>query len=376
MSLPTILTTATEVADFAAELAGHETIAVDLEADSMHNYQEKVCLLQFTTPQRTVLIDPLAVSDLEPLKPMFANPAQRKIFHAADYDIRSLGRDFDVSVRGLFDTMISCQFLGEERFGLADVLGKYFGVALNKRFQRADWSLRPLSDDMIRYAAEDTCHLHDLARLLEDKLREKGRLEWVQEECALLEQVRFAQQEGPLFLRFKGAGSLKPRQLAALEHLLVWRDDEARRRNIPHYKVLGNKPLLELARLLPEGRNQLEGIDGLPPRLAGRYGVDILQQIGVALALAEGQLPSYPRSLRKEVDPAVEGRFAALKKWRTKIAAELQLDTGVLINNALLEELATHNPQDVNELAGLELLKRWQQEALSTGILATLKRVS
>ncbi len=374
MSLPTILTTTSEVVDFAAELAGHETIAVDLEADSMHNYQEKVCLLQFTTPQQTILIDPLELPDLDSLKSMFANPDQRKIFHAADYDIRSLGRDFDITVRGLFDTMISCQFLGEERFGLADVLKKYFGVELNKRFQRADWSLRPLSDDMIRYAAEDTRYLHDLAQLLEDKLREKGRLKWVKEECELLEQVRFSAQQGPLFLRFKGAGSLNPRQLAALENMLVWRDDEARRRNIPHYKVLGNKPLLELARLLPEGRNQLEGIDGLPARLAGRYGGAILQQIGQGLELVEEQLPSYPRSVRKEVDPAVEGRFSALKKWRTRIAAELQLDPGVLINNALLEELAQRNPRSLEDPAIAELLKRWQQQVLAPGIVATLLR--
>ena len=374
MSLPTILTATAEVADFAAELAGHETVAVDLEADSMHNYQEKVCLLQFTTPQRTVLIDPLAVNNLDPLKPMFANANQRKIFHAADYDIRSLGRDFNVSVTGLFDTMISCQFLGEERFGLADVLSKYFGVELNKRFQRADWSLRPMSDDMIRYAAEDTRYLHDLARLLEDKLVEKGRLEWVKEECALLEQVRFAPQEGPLFLRFKGAGSLKPRQLAALENLLVWRDEEARRRNCPHYKVLGNKPLLELARLQPVGRSQLDGIDGLPPRLAGRYAGVILQQIGQALELSEEQLPIYPRSVRKEVDPAVEGRFQALKKWRTKKAAELQLDPGVLINNALLEEIATHHPGNQDALVATGLLKRWQQQVLAPGIVKTLQR--
>jgi ribonuclease D len=374
MSLPTILTTTSEVVDFAAELAGHETIAVDLEADSMHNYQEKVCLLQFTTPQQTILIDPLELPDLDSLKSMFANPDQRKIFHAADYDIRSLGRDFDITVRGLFDTMISCQFLGEERFGLADVLKKYFGVELNKRFQRADWSLRPLSADMIRYAAEDTRYLNDLAQLLEYKLCKKGRLKWVKEECQLLEQVRFSAQQGPLFLRFKGAGSLKPRQLAALENMLVWRDDEARRRNTPHYKVLGNKPLLELARLLPEGRNQLEGIDGLPPRLAGRYGGIILQQIEQALELAEEQLPTYPRSVRKEVDPAVEGRFSALKKWRTEIAAELQLDPGVLINNALLEELAQRNPRSLENPAIAELLKRWQQQVLAEGIITTLQR--
>jgi len=203
MPLPTILTTTSEVVDFAAELAGHETIAVDLEADSMHNYQEKVCLLQFTTPQQTILIDPLELPDLDSLKSMFANPDQRKIFHAADYDIRSLGRDFDITVRGLFDTMISCQFLGEERFGLADVLKKYFGVELNKRFQRADWSLRPLSADMIRYAAEDTRYLHDLAQLLEDKLCKRGGSNGSKKNVSCLSRCAFLLSKGPCFYDLK-----------------------------------------------------------------------------------------------------------------------------------------------------------------------------
>jgi ribonuclease D len=118
----------------------------------------------------------------------------------------------------------------------------------------------------------------------------------------------------------------------------------------------------------------LEGIDGLPPRLAGRYGGALLQQIGQALELTAEQLPTYPRSIRKEVDPAVESRFVALKKWRTNVAAELQLDPGVLINNALLEELAQHNPRSLDAPAIAELLKRWQQQVLAEGIVATLKR--
>lgn len=374
MSLPIILTTDAEVKDFAVELSAFDSIAVDLEADSLHNYQEKVCLLQFTTPQRTVLLDPLAVPDLDALKPVFANPLQRKIFHAADYDIRCLSRDFGFSVAGLFDTMISCQFLGEARFGLADVLKKYFDVELNKRYQRADWSLRPLSREMILYAAEDTHYLHELSRILEEKLREKGRLGWVMEECELLEKVRFTNHEGAAFLRFKGAGTLTPRGLAVVEELLKWRDAEAQRRNGPLYKILGNKPLLELARLQPQSRQQLEGIEGLTSHLIGRYGGQILVAVAKGLALPEEQLPSYPRTVRREHDPAVEARVDLLKKWRTRTATELEIDPGVLINNALLEELATRNPQDVDELAGMELLKRWQLEALSAGIITALKR--
>ncbi len=374
MSLPTILTTAAEVADFAAELAGFDSIAVDLEADSMHNYQEKVCLLQFTTAQATTLLDPLAVPDLSPLKGVFANSGQRKIFHAADYDIRCLARDFDLHLSGLFDTMISCQFLGEERFGLADVLKKYFGVELDKRYQKADWSIRPLPVEMVRYAAEDTRYLPELAKLLEQKLDDKGRLAWVREECALLEQVRFAASDGPAFLRFKGAGHLDPRQLAVLENLLAWRDGEARRRNCPAYKVLGNKPLLELATRKPQSRQQLEGINGLPPRLGERYGGQLLAAVATAMDLRADQLPAYPRTARKERDPAVEQRTALLKKWRTHVAGRLELDPGVLINNALLEDIATRNPRNLDELLAAGILKHWQTQELAEGIVATLKR--
>lgn len=187
-----ILTTNAQVAELAGLLASETTIAIDLEADSMHNYQEKVCLIQVSTQQRTVLIDPLAATDLSPLRPVLADPAIRKIFHAADYDLRSLKRDFDLEINGLFDTMICAQFLGEERVGLADLLRKFFSVHLDKKFQRADWSQRPLPDEMVRYAAEDTRHLHRLVDIFEERLIAAGRLDWCTEEFALMEQVRFA----------------------------------------------------------------------------------------------------------------------------------------------------------------------------------------
>ena len=372
MSLPPILTTTEQVAELATKLQQEQVIAVDLEADSMHNYQEKVCLLQFSTPSETVLIDPLAAAELEPLKPVLAYPQVRKIFHAADYDIRCLARDFDIEINGLFDTMISCQFLGEEKFGLADVLRKYFDVELDKQYQRADWSKRPLSEGMIRYAAEDTCHLHQLVELLEQKLIEKGRLEWVQEEFSLLEQVRFATHEGPLFLRFKGAGTLDRRQLAVLEALLQWRDDEAQRRDCPLYKVLGNKSLLHLAKLKPTGRSKLQEVEGLSPRLIDRYGGKLLQQISMAFDLPEADLPLYPRGERRKKDPQVEKRMTRLKDWRKNTAAELELDPGVLINNALLDELARKQPKNEADFAAIGLLKRWQRKVLGEGILRAL----
>lgn len=372
MSLPQILTTTAEIESFAAELSRFTVISVDLEADSMHHYQEKVCLLQVTAGEETVLIDPLEGADLAPLKPVMAAADIRKIFHAADYDIRCLARDFSIEIVGLFDTMISCQFIGEERFGLADVLGKYYGLELDKKYQRADWTRRPMSPEMIRYAAGDTEYLQRLVEILEEKLVTLGRRAWVAEEFALLEKARFTDHEGPLCLRFKGAGKLSRRQLGVLEELLQWRDQEARRRDLPHFKIFGNKTLLQLATLPLSGMHSLVGIEGLSPRLVDRYGKALLQVVAQGHALDEAALPLFPRSERREKDPAAEKRFIRLKEWRQRAAAGLELDPGVLINNATLEQVARANPQDEQGLGALGVLKDWQLAELGSGILQTL----
>jgi len=364
-----ILTADADIVTLASELATNAVIGVDLEADALHNYQEKVCLMQFTGSKRTVLVDPLT-ADLSPLGPVLADPSIRKIFHAADYDLRCLRRDFGFSINGLFDTMISAQFCGEAKIGLADVLGKYFAVSLDKKYQKADWSLRPLPEEMAHYAAEDTRHLHRLAELLEAKLRDLGRFDWVVEECQLLEQVRFADNGGPLFLRFKGAGTLDRRQLATLESLLQWRDSEAKRRNKPLFKIIGNAQLHELARMQPLDNQKLVAVPGLSPGQVERYGRALLSAVAEAAALDNALLPVYPRERALVRDPNVDRRLKVLKEWRQTKAAELGLDPGVLINNAALETIARQQPKIMVELEQLPGLKRWQVRELGSEILA------
>lgn len=367
-----IITEPAELQAFAARLEHHSSIAVDLEADSMHHYREQVCLLQFTTPEETLLLDPLALPDLSPLRPVLADPGTRKLFHAADYDLRCLRRDFGLEVRGLFDTMVASQFCGEEKFGLADLLNKYFDIQLDKKFQKADWTVRPLPGDMMNYAAEDTRHLEGLAALLHARLVELGRLEWVKEESLLLEQVAFETQEGPRFLRFKGAGKLKPRQLAILELLLQWREAEAERRDKPPFKVFGNQGLQAIALNSPETLRALAKLEGVFPRLADRYGKKLLELVEQANQLPEAQLPQFPRGERKLRDPQVDKRLTVLKQWRTKKATALKLDAGILINNALLEELARQLPKDEADLEQLSGMKNWQRRELGGELLQVL----
>jgi ribonuclease D len=299
----------------------------------------------------------------------------RKIFHAADYDLRSLYRDFGLEVRGLFDTMVSAQLLGEEKIGLADVLGKYFGVILDKRYQRADWSLRPLSAEMIAYAAEDTRHLHRLEELFEARLRELGRRDWAAEEFALLEKVGFSENDGgPLCLRLKGAGTLDRRQLGVLEELLQWREREAERRDRPPFQVIGNPILLALAKQTPRSTTALAALAELPERLRDRHGRELLAAVARGLELPNESLPAWPKTPRPERDPAVDARFAALKGWRRDKAAALRVDPGVLINNALLEWLARENPAKAAQLETVPGLKNWQRQALGGELLANLRR--
>ena len=188
----------------------HETeIAVDLEMDSLHHYREKVCLIQISTRKQSWLIDPLAIADLSCLAIPFSNPDLLVVMHGADYDIRSLHRDFGIEVCNLFDTMVASRLLGINEFGLAALLKARFGIELDKKYQKADWSRRPLSPEMCAYAIADTATLLPLYDQLASELQQAGRRLWLDEECRLISQARVTEKNGPLFLGFKGAGKFK-----------------------------------------------------------------------------------------------------------------------------------------------------------------------
>jgi ribonuclease D len=348
-------------------------LAVDLEADSMYHFREKVCLIQMTAGSLVAIIDPLAVTDLASLRPVFADPGVRKIFHGADYDVRSLHRDFGIEIENLFDTQIACRFLGFQESGLEAVIRSQFGVVLDKKFQKKNWSKRPLPPDMLAYAASDTRYLIPLAERFHAALREKGRLPWVLEECRLLSQVRALPENGdPLFLKFKGAGRLRPRNLAVLEGLLQLRREIAEKKDRPLFKVFGNESIMKIVKARPTSPSRLERAGGLSRKQLDMYGSAVVQRVAEALALPETALPDYPRKKSPSLSPRVPERINALKSWRDPKAAELEIDPTLICNKSLLTNLAVRNPHDMTALAGVEELKRWQREAFGEEILAVL----
>jgi len=371
---PEMIARPEDLARLVGRLSGETLLAFDLEADSLHHYREKVCLIQIATGREVFLLDPFAVPDISPLAPILRDPSVRKVFHGADYDIRSLDRDFSLRVVNLFDTMIACQVLGEREVGLAAVLRKRFGAELDKKYQKADWSRRPLDPGMISYAAADTSLLVSLYLQLEKELRERNRLSWVEEESELLSEVRAADREGePFYCRFKGAARLDPRTLAVLEELLRFRDERARFLDRPPFKVLSGETLREIAEKRPLTVQELSGIEGLPPRLVERYGKDILKAVANGCALPEDRLPRIPRPVRPERDPVKEERLKKLKKWRDGKAKVLGIDPGVLVTNSQLEALAKEIPRDAGQLAAAPYLRNWQKRELGEDFLKMLR---
>jgi ribonuclease D len=356
----------------AQRISKEPLLACDLEADSLHHYQERVCLIQLSTPRESVLIDPLAFSGLASLAPVLADPQVRKIFHGADYDMRSLHRDFGIEVCNLFDTMVACQFLGEKEVGLAAVLKKRFGVELDKKYQKADWSKRPLAPEMIEYAMEDTSLLIELYRQLKTELRAKGRLSWVEEECELLSRVRtVSRSDEPFFLRFKGAAGMEGRSLAILEELLRFRDEKAKQRDVPAFKIMGNETLRELAEKKPRKASELAGVTGLTPKLVERYGEGILEAVAKGLLVPADRLPIFPRLPRRFRERLQEERLQALKQWRENRAKAVGIDAGILANNTLLEALSETDISD----GTLVPMKRWQRELFGAELVELLQSI-
>jgi ribonuclease D len=366
---------AADIARVAEAMRRETVLGVDLEADSMYHFREKVCLVQMATPDTTVVIDPLQGGDLTVLGPVFADPGIRKIMHGADYDIRSLYRDFRIEINHLFDTELAARFLGLKESGLEAVLRHKFGVQLDKRFQRKDWSRRPLPDDMVAYAAGDVHYLIPLAEHFRAELRAKGRLAWVEEECAALTRVRaVGNGDGPLYLGFKGAGKLRPRNLAALEGLLQFRRRVAEEKDRPLFKVLGNNVLLALATEMPTSPKALEAAGALSAKQIGMFGQGILTALREAEELPDERLPVYPRTRIPRLSSQVPARILALKDWRDRTAERLDMDPGLVLNKTLITEIARRCPRQVDDLAAIEDLRIWRREVFGGEIVAVLAR--
>ncbi|MGD8665524.1 MAG: HRDC domain-containing protein [Desulfobacterales bacterium] len=370
------IVTRSELNQFAEHLKKQQIIGVDLEADSMYHFREKVCLIQIATRHTSAVIDPLQINNLSVLKPVFKRTDILKVFHGADYDIRSLYRDFKISINNLFDTELACRFLGLKETGLEAVLKKRYNVRLDKKYQRKDWSKRPLPQEMMAYAAKDVRYLIPLAKSLYQELKTKGRLSWVQEECRHLSKVRPANNNsGPLFVGFKGAGKLGPRGLAVLEELLRMRQKIAHKQDKPLFRIIGNKSLLKLAETRPSNLNKLRKSEILGLKQSDRYGKSVVAAVTRALQIPSKNLPRYPRKTAPMVPAIVAKRVKELRIWRDRMARQLKVDPAIICTKALISAIAVQKPDTVSSLSKMKELKAWQVKEFGRDIINILNTV-
>jgi len=359
---------------FLDEISHVREIALDTEGASFHRFLDRIYLLQLSTRERSAIIDPLPIGSPEKLGKLLLDRNVETVFHDADYDLRLLHQDYGWHVTNLFDTRIAAQLLGIKSFGLAALLEQFFDVRLDKKHQRADWSMRPLTPDMLEYAAQDTRYLLQLRDHRKSELQRRGRWHWAEEEFARLEGTRWeAEEEMESFLRLKGARDLTRRELAVLREVVNWRDTVAAQLDRATFRVMGNEVLLELARRSPRSVSELGAIKGMPKGMVDRAGPDIVASIRRGMEAPEEELPKFPRGQRWNKDRDFDERVSRLKLVRDEAATRLELDPGVLCSRERLENVARSGAKSIEELAAVPELRRWQIEEMGAGFLAAIR---
>jgi ribonuclease D len=362
-----------EVDRFLSEISDVKELALDTEGASFHRFLDRIYLLQLSTRKESAIIDPLPIGSPARLGQLLESKAVEVVFHDADYDLRLLHQDYGWHVTNIFDTRVASQLLGIKSFGLAALLEQFFDVRLDKKHQRADWSMRPLTPDMLEYAAQDTRYLLQLKDHMKSELTRRGRLRWAEEEFARLEGTRWeAEQSMEGFLRLKGARDLSRRELAVLREVANWRDTVAAQLDRATFRVIGNEALFEIARRAPMNTSELSTIKGMPKGMIERAGTDIVAAIRHGMEVPEAELPKFPKGQRWNKDRDFDDKVNRLKAVRDAAATRLELDPGVLCSRERLENVARSGAKTVNDLAAVPDLRQWQIEEMGEGFIKAL----
>ena len=345
-------------------------IAVDLEANSMYAYREQICLIQISIPRQDFIVDPLGDFELDAFGALIEDGSVEKVFHAAEYDLMLMKREFGWQLSNLFDTQWAARILGFERVGLANVLKDVYGISLDKRFQRANWCRRPLTEGQLTYAQADTHYLLQLRDHFAAALQEARR--WTEAQEIFEEQQRVQLPDlsfdPQAFWSITGATRLRPQGQAVLKALAVYRDEEAKRRNLPHFKVFQDRTLLELARKMPREMGDLQHIHGMTRGQIRRYGRDLLRVIDTN---RNAPPPRRPRRKQRAPD-AVVNRYEQLHNWRKERGLARGVESDVIVSRDAMWQLARANPQTRAELQEIEGLGPWRVEAYGEEILEVL----
>ncbi len=336
----------TKLQQLVIDLEKQLSIGVDTESDSLYAYTEKVCLIQISTPENDYLLDPLNINDLRSLESIFSSTEIEKVFHAAEYDILCLKRDFGFQFNNLFDTMLASRILGRQGIGLSNLLQDFYNIEVNKKYQRANWGKRPLNDEMLIYASMDSHYLIDLADKLRNQLKQENLIDLAEEDFTRISKVEpnHIERNGDQFWKYIKGNILTPQQTTVFFELCKLREELAARRNSPPFKVFNTKSLIDLAQTTPGNRSEMNEVYGLSPKMIERHGSELLHAIRSGLAKEPTYRPHKPRP-----NEAYLHRYERLKSWRKEKAEEKKVESDVILPKEYLDYFAHKNPGTIAE---------------------------
>jgi ribonuclease D len=365
---PIWVSTPSELKRLADDLRTQSRAAVDTESNSLHAYREQVCLIQISTTRHDYLVDSIALNDLQPLSTFFTNPHIEKVFHAAEYDINCLHRDYGFQFQYLFDTVIAARILGHTVIGLGDLLSQYFDVQVNKQYQKSNWGKRPLTYEQVDYARLDSHYLIALRDILENELRENNLLELAKEDFIRACQPGNGNGKSARapWERISGHQDLSPRQLSILNELCSCRELIAEQLDRPVFKVISDDLLLSLAHLAPNSSSKLEDA-GLTKVQVERFGPELLKAIHTGT-----NAPLVVRTRSKRPSDAMLARLEKLKDWRKKEAAVMKVESDVILPKPMLYTIAEQGPRDLGKLEILMGDSPWRYKHFGEAIIKAL----
>jgi len=352
-------------------LAKQPQVAIDTESNSLFAYQEQVCLIQISIPNNDYMVDPIAIPDLSPLAPIFANPAIEKIFHAAEYDLICLKRDYGYTINHVFDTMQAARILGRVNVGLGSMLEAEFGLVIEKKYQRANWGERPIPPAMLAYAREDSHYLIDLRNRLQAELIEKNLDKLAEEDFhrVTLVDAGATELEPPAWWRLGGSQALTVQQAGVLQALLDYRDQQARRADLPHFKILSNDTLVKIAEELPSTWEALADVPGLSSRQRDRHAAGLLGAVRYGLVT-----PPPARPVNHRRSDAVLERLEHLRDWRKETARLLGVESDVVLPRDVMEAIADHGPRSLQDLRREMKDIPWRYDQYASRIMSALQK--
>lgn len=366
---PVLILTQAQFNDLIAVISSEPLLAVDTESNSLFAYQEQVCLIQIATPAQDYLIDPLSVPDISSLSVIFENPKQQKVFHAAEYDLICLKRDYGFKFVNLFDTLIAARILGEPQVGLGSLLDTYFGIKVDKHFQRANWGSRPLTKAMLDYARMDTHYLFVLKSHFEEQLLQQDLFDLAKEDFNILCSVEppSIESNGKSCWKICGSTHINGRQAAILQSLCTYRDQQARKMDLPHFKVFSNAFLVDLCQNPPHSLEELSERRGTTERILKRHGNNLL------MAIQQGEdSPPLNRQPHTRPNEKYITRLEKLKEWRKLKAKDLKIESDVVIPKDIIEKIAALRPKNKRELQEIMHSTPWRFKQYGESILKEL----